>query len=101
MEEKLRIQETFLREKARIKWTRDRYRNSTAFYHAMLRVRKAKKPLAVLKINDDLVDNQQEIKTYMINFCQTLFSNNRTEASDFLSLTPQFRERSFNRIMIF
>lgn len=90
---KLRIQENFLREKARVWWAKDGDRN-TGYYHSLLRIRKAKQPLAMLRNwgwRSYWYAGDQE--AYVIQFYSNLFNKPETAAAD-LSIVDSAIENS-------
>ena len=82
LEEKLKIQVTFLRDKARISWAKDGDRSSV-FYPALLRVRKSKKPLTVMQIDDDIVEDKDVIKDLIVRFYECLFGEVHSHNPDY------------------
>ena len=62
----------------------------------MLKIRKVKRPLAIMQIGDNLVEDQVRIKNRILNFYQNLFSDRRCAPTNFSIIKDIISEQVTN-----
>ncbi|KAL6190669.1 hypothetical protein ACLB2K_037063 [Fragaria x ananassa] len=72
----LRVQESFLQEKSRLRWLTEGDRNSS-FFQTMCRIRKAQSSITYLKAGDRVLEDPDSIKNHIVDYYMNLFSNQR------------------------
>ncbi|KAL6194794.1 hypothetical protein ACLB2K_035870 [Fragaria x ananassa] len=73
LSESLRVQESFWKEKARLKWLSEGDRNS-AFFHAMCRTRRNRSSITLLRDGNQVFDDPHSIQDHIVNYYMDLFA---------------------------
>ncbi|KAF1866413.1 hypothetical protein Lal_00017796 [Lupinus albus] len=84
----LLVEETFWKEKARIKWHSCGDRN-TAFFHKMSRIRQATKAMYLIKNGDNILVEQEDITNHFLNYFTDLYASPNTTTSNNLIYSYQ------------
>ncbi|KAK9904622.1 hypothetical protein M0R45_000540 [Rubus argutus] len=73
LNESLRLQEMFWREKARVQWLSEGDRN-TKFFHAMCRARRLRSSISFLRDGDQVYEDPFSINNHIVDFYSSLFA---------------------------
>ena len=73
LDDLLKQQEMMLKDKSRVKWLTDGDRN-TEFFHTYLCVRKSQRSISSMKISNVITSDRAAIKHHVLDFYQSLFS---------------------------
>ena len=85
LDEALNFQTAFLKEKSRLNWVSDGDRNS-AFFHKMVKLRRATKGIPMMNIDGTQVTNQDVIRDHILKYYSELFSKREEVQKDNFNL---------------
>lgn len=74
LQQALSFEETFWKEKSRLRWFNEGDRN-TSFFHKVTRLRNAAKQMSILKRGDTILDSPAEIEEHVLDFYSTLYAS--------------------------
>lgn len=74
LQQALHFDESFWKEKARVKWHSFGDRN-TAYFHRVAKIRQASKRMTLLKDGDLILDSDADIEQHALNFFTTLYAS--------------------------
>ncbi|XP_058754283.1 uncharacterized protein LOC131627441 [Vicia villosa] len=78
----LDIEESFWKEKAKIKWHVEGDRN-TAYFHRLSKIRNAVKPISILRAGEEIFSESSQISSHVVEYYKSLFSNHVSLLQDF------------------